>query len=123
MKDKKELIDISKNIYKAFRENLKSETVFSTILKFLITAKKSCNDEEKLDKFLNTIMLCRQKNIDIIGGNNRAKNDFIYFIDNILEIKRFNNKYKIMNKELENLSFDEIHYIFGWCHRLLKSKY
>lgn len=113
MRNKKLLLDLSEKIAR-----LSSQEAISQVLNLIYSVEEESGNKEELIKYL----FVAYKNIYVLGGFKSAQNSFINLIDNVLIIKKNNNKIEMCNKEYNSLEFDEFKYVMSWARRICITK-
>lgn len=122
MRSKKELIGITNFVLEYLKELESSKTFISVLTNLILTAKKEKKTkEEQLKRFLEIVYIFKNKNnIQMLAGGKAALRSFESFLQEFFVIEKANGDYRLKNQFLKDLDIDELHYVFGWCRKILK---
>ncbi|WPX08780.1 hypothetical protein [Anaerocellum danielii] len=120
MKDKKELLEITKKIKTKIVSS--NSSFISDIVSFIITAKMEKNSkEEQLKRFLELLWICA-KNPNVLGGGNAKKRGFKEFVESYLRLKEENGNFILENADFSKLDIDGLFFVFAWTKRIVKTQ-
>ncbi|OFI07065.1 hypothetical protein CLOACE_04700 [Clostridium acetireducens DSM 10703] len=119
-KSKKELFEVIETVAEELKGKGSSEYI-SFIHNMLEVSNKKNTDENKvLNNFYEILYNIKNSNIEVLGGGKALKENYNYFIDDFLEIKKNNNSYYMNNKTLNDLSVEELEFVIAWVRRFGK---
>ena len=119
---REELIERAEIIYEELKG--KGSADFLSFIEDMISTieKKGYTEQEGVSNFLEVIYNVSETNIEIIGGGKSLKYKYKSFVSEFLNIKKHNGNYVMKNEYLNELSLEELKFVFSWARRILKAE-
>lgn len=123
MKDRKELIKITKVVLEYMKKLESANIVANLFNTMIITAKKEAKTkQDQMRRFLEIAYSFKDKeNIKQFSGGKKALDSAERFLNDFFKVSKEGSEFVLNNNLLKDLDIDELHYVFGWCRRLLKT--
>ncbi|AGC67346.1 hypothetical protein Cst_c03220 [Thermoclostridium stercorarium subsp. stercorarium DSM 8532] len=122
LRNKKTLLECARNTAEYIKKNGGGNFAGFIVDIIRYVDRQDRDSEQKVKQLWQILFSVKSSNIEIIEGGSAVKESYIKFIDEYLGIKKSQNEYIPANTDFNDLSLEEIFYVFAWVRRLTKEE-